>query len=172
MDWDRIEKDVHYQTTQKTLSSTSSSQGRNVSKNLNRNHYDLNLRDDPDDYSIAYDRKDRSVLEGHVQDLKNATIQHSKKILSIENVVCSYSEIFESSTDAQVVLEQRIDGLEHNFQGNNKFITESAKERSTLCIQVKNLTGKYISLESSLRDAELCYATKEAFSQLLGKHHY
>jgi hypothetical protein len=167
MDWDRIEKDVQYQTTQRTLSSTPSSQGKNVNKNLNRNHYDLNSREDPDDYSVAYDIKDRSVLEGHVQDLKNATLQQSKKILSIENVVCSYSEIFESSTDAQVVLEQRIDGLEHNFRGNNKFITESAKERSTLCIQVKNLIGKYTSLESSLRDAELCYATKEAFSQLL-----
>lgn len=175
MNWDQIEQEVHFQTQQVLISVSGTREV--VKKNINRNHlYDSNaVRDEQFEDSkhlksvVAHSNHPGtdSPLEEYVQDLRNVTMLQNKKVLSIENILSSYSEVFESASAAQASLEIRLDGLEQNVRGSNKFAVDASKERSALSILMKNMSGKMASLEDSLQNNEHCYATKEAFAQLL-----
>ena len=175
MDWDQIEQEVHFQTQQAMISVSGTREV--VKSNINRNH----LHDTKAVRNEQFDgNRSKSIrlppsgnhgtdspLEEYVQDLRNVAILQNKKVLSIENILSSYSEVFESASVAQASLEMRLDGLEQNIRGSNKFAVDASKERSALSILVKNMSGKMASLEDTLQNNEHCYATKEAFAQLL-----
>jgi hypothetical protein len=170
MDWERI--------TQNALvcadASASNSIRQDISIDQGLKYHNNNTTDETADYRIGNRRRghhndhENDVLEDYVQDLRNATVLQSKKVLSIEKILSSYSDVFESSSEAQITLVERVDGLEQNIRGSNRVMNDASRERSSAAIQMKSLYSKVISLEESFRDSELCYATKEAFSQLLG----
>ena len=174
MDWERIEQDVHFQTQQALVSASSVKDDVNKTF-INSHFYDPVTRDEQlVDYRSRHNKKalqasliDKSSLEGYVNDLRNVTVIQSKKVLSIENILSTYSEVFESSSAAQTSLEMRIQDIEQNIRGNNKFASDASKERSALSITVKSISGKVATIEDSLQNNEHCYATKEAFAQLL-----
>jgi hypothetical protein len=179
MDWSQIEDDVKLRT-QRALFSVSEykcsreDDDRNTTSNLH-----LDSRDTENDSSSNYSLKRNKrtshgihdvklpPLENSLQELRNMTILQGKKVLSIENILSAYGGVFESSTEAQSSLIMRIDSIEKNSRGADKFMLDSTREHSALMIHVKSLAGKVASLEDTLHISNRSYATKEAFSQLL-----
>ena len=180
MDWSQIENDVLFRTQRAfgALPEHKSGLG-NMNSNVNlHSMYDTSAPSEeiPSGYSPSrHNRRtsngardpELSNVENNIQDLRNVSILQGKKVLSIENVLSSYSGVFESSTEAQSSLIMRIDGIEQNLRGSNKFMSDASKERTTLSLHVRNLAGKVASLEDILQLSDRSYATKEAFSQLL-----
>lgn len=180
MDWNQIENDVHFQTQQALGSASEFKNGReDIGKSLTQRPFYgmIGEFEDPSPVFPQTRQSKRAVngnrnvdmapLENYIQDLRNVTMLQGKKVLSIENILSSYSGVFESSTEAQSSLIMRIDGIEQNLRGSNKILLDASKERNALSIHVKNLAGKVISLEDSIQVNDRSYATKEAFSQLL-----
>ena len=163
MDWDRVEQDAYYQTQQVLVSI--SGHREDIIQPLPR--MEDSRRVSRDSRRESNHRDEESSLQGYVQDLRNISMAQSKKVLSIENVLNSYSEVLETSSVAQTSLEMRVDGLEQSLRGSNKFVSDAHRERSALSILMKNMSGKVASLEDSIHSNEHCYATKEAFAQLL-----
>ena len=179
MDWSQIEDDVKLRT-QRALFSVSEykcsreNDDRNSTSNL---HLDSRAteNDVSSNYSLKRNKRashgihdvKHTPLENSLQELRNMTILQGKKVLSIENILSAYSGVFESSTEAQSSLIMRIDSIEKNCRGADKFMLDSTREHSALMIHVKSLAGKVASLEDTLHISNRSYATKEAFSQLL-----
>lgn len=180
MDWNQIENDVHFQTQQALGSVSEYKNGReDIGRSIHQRPF-YGMTGDLEDPSPVFapprqskrasnanHNIDIAPLENYIQDLRNVTMLQGKKVLSIENILSSYSGVFESSTEAQSSLIMRIDGIEQNLRGSNKILLDASKERNVLSIHVKNLAGKVMSLEDSIQINDRSYATKEAFSQLL-----
>ena len=179
MDWSQIEDDVKVRTQRALLSVSEYKCNRENGsrKSISTSNFDSRAteNDAPSNYSLKknkrasdgiYDMK-LTPLENGLQELRNMTILQGKKVLSIENILSDYSGVFESSTEAQSSLIMRIDSVEKNSRGADKFILESTRERNEITIHVKSLAGKVASLEDTLHISNRNFATKEAFSQLL-----
>ena len=179
MDWSQIEDDVKQRTQRALFSVTEYKCSREDGRTNSTLNSNLDFRatenDAPSNYSLKKNKRASNgshdtkltPLENGLQELRNMTILQGKKVLSIENILSAYTGVFESSTEAQSSLIMRIDSVEKNTRGADKFMLESNRERNALTIHVKNLAGKVASLEDTLHISNRSYATKEAFSQLL-----
>ena len=178
MDWGAIEKEVYYQTQQ--VVSVSAVGGSSVRPPSDPYWDDNNERENQPGAANAYATlfpsahhsvpktftEEFGALERYLNELRNVSVQQGKKVMKIENVLTTYSDVLDATASSQHAINERIDHLESGVRQGTKAAVEASNDRSTITIQIKTLGGKLDSLEQYLQQNEMCYATKESFAQV------
>jgi chromosome segregation ATPase len=176
MDWERIEKEVHYQTQAIVAFSSRggiptggvgygpSAYGPPFGRSATReSKEDIFIRNN----SSGTTEAETGELERALMELRADLQQQSRRTAILEKMLGSYNEILESSSSAQAFVSERMEQIDHELKNSIKFVMGASRDKSELSIQIKTLSGKVEALQEHLQGSAVEYATKDSFSQLL-----
>ena len=177
MDWERIEKEVHYQTQAIVAFSSRggvptgglgygpSAHGPPFGRSATReSKEDIFIRNNS---SGTTETDTGELVERALMDLRADLQQQSRRTAILEKMLGSYNEILESSSSAQAFVSERMEQIDHELKNSIKFVMGASRDKSELSIQIKTLSGKVEALQEHLQGSAVEYATKDSFSQLL-----